>query len=57
MLHKAIRSLNITHSSSAAEEKIPANASLSLLDLQGLQPESHHKPQQIDDSTLSILIC
>ena len=56
MLHEAIRSLNITHSSSVAKEKIPANASLSLLDLQGLQPESHPKPQN-EDSVLSILIC
>lgn len=58
MLHEAIRSLNISHSNAAAKQKNLANGSLSLLDLQGLQPEVHHKTDIFgDNSAVSLLLC
>ena len=56
MLHDIVRSLEITH---AVPNKgnTHANGSMSLLDLQGMQPSAHHKTGFLSTSDLSVLIC
>jgi len=56
MLHDIIRSLEITH---AVPNKANThmNGSMSLLDLQGMEPSAHHKTDLLGNSLASLLLC
>jgi len=59
MLHEIVRSLEITHAV-PSKANTHVNGSMSLLDLQGMQPSAHHKTGILDlgeDSGLSLLLC
>jgi len=59
MLHDIVRYLEITRAV-PNKANTHANRSMSLLDLQGMQPSAHHKTGILDigeDSGLSLLLC
>lgn len=58
VLHEIVRSLEITHAV-PNRANTHVNGSMSLLDLQGMQPSAPHKTGILlgDDSGLSLLLC